>query len=125
MITRLERKNAPLVSLPNFFLRVAGSFAIGIAITLFSLLLGTFGYWYYAESPWIDSLHNASMILSGMGPVIEIKSQGGKLFSTFYALYCGIVYLSMMGIMLAPFYHRMLHHFHFEDEETEKKKGHK
>ena len=125
MITRLERKNAPLVSLPNFFLRVAGSFAIGIAITLFSLLLGTFGYWYYAESTWIDSLHNASMILSGMGPVIEIKSQGGKLFSTFYALYCGIVYLSMMGIMLAPFYHRMLHHFHLEDEETEKKKGHK
>ncbi len=123
MITKLERKNAPLVSLPKFFLRVAWNFAIGVAITLFSLMLGTFGYWYFAKSALIDSLHNASMILSGMGPVISIETQRGKLFSTFYALYCGIVYLTMMGIMLAPFYHRMLHHFHLEDDETGKRKG--
>ncbi len=125
MITRLERKNKPLASIPRFLLRVVWNFSLAIFITLYSLLLGTVGFWYFAESSGIDSLHNASMILSGMGPVIEFKTQSGKLFSTFYALYCGIVYLTLMGIMLAPFYHRMLHHFHLEEDTRGNQNAHK
>ena len=67
---------------------------------------------------WIDALLNASMILAGMGPVNPIESTGGKLFATFYCLFSGIVFLTMMAIMLAPAYHRFMHRFHLEDETS-------
>jgi hypothetical protein len=81
-----------------------------------SLLIGVIGYHLTAESSWLDSLHNASMILSGMGPVIEIKTVSGKLFSSFYALFSGIVFISNIGIILAPALHRMYHRLHMEEE---------
>lgn len=59
------------------------------------------------------------MILAGMGPVVEIHTDLGKIFSTLYALYCGVVYLTLMGILLAPFYHRILHRFHLEENGDE------
>lgn len=121
MITKFEHKSVPLIGLWNFLFRVAISFALVIGITFFSLVLGTVGYWVFVPCEWIDALHNAAMILAGMGPVVEIKTTVGKLFSTFYALYSGIAYLTLMGIMMAPFYHRMLHHFHLDEEEGKTK----
>jgi hypothetical protein len=115
MIIKFEHKSAPLMSRGKFLVRVAFSFALVIGITLFSLALGTVGYWVFVPCEWIDALHNAAMILAGMGPVVEIRTTAGKLFSTFYALYSGIAYLTLMGIVMAPFYHRMLHHFHLDD----------
>jgi hypothetical protein len=123
MIIKFEHKSAPLMSRGKFLVRVAFSFALVIGITLFSLALGTVGYWVFVPCEWIDALHNAAMILAGMGPVVEIRTTAGKLFSTFYALYSGIAYLTLMGIVMAPFYHRMLHHFHLDNtiEKTTKK----
>jgi hypothetical protein len=66
--------------------------------------------------PWIDALHNASMILSGMGPVVEIKTVSGKLFSSFYALFSGIAFITNIGIILAPAAHRLFHRLHMEEE---------
>ena len=109
-----ERNGAALLGLRKFAVRVVISCLIALGITLVSLGIGTLGYGYLAPCIWLDALHNAAMILAGMGPVIEIKTGAGKLFSTIYALYCGIVYLAVMGILMAPFYHRMLHHFHLE-----------
>jgi len=80
------------------------------------LLIGVIGYHLTAESSWLDSLHNASMILSGMGPVIEINTVSGKLFSSFYALFSGIVFITNIGIILAPALHRMYHRLHLEEK---------
>jgi len=62
-----------------------------------------------------SALHNASMILSGMGPVITIDTVSGKIFSSFYALFSGLVFVTNLGILLAPLLHRILHHFHVAD----------
>jgi hypothetical protein len=64
--------------------------------------------------PWIDALLNASMILAGMGPVDPVQSTAAKLFATFYALYSGIAFLTMIAILMAPLLHRFLHKFHLE-----------
>jgi hypothetical protein len=117
MFRKYEKKGAPLLGKWEFFLRVMGSCLTVLGVTVFSLLLGTMGYSLLAPCPWIDGMHNAAMILAGMGPVIEIHTDAGKFFSTFFALYCGIVYLTLMGILLAPFYHRALHRFHLEEDE--------
>jgi hypothetical protein len=84
-----------------------------------SLGLGVLGYHGFERLPWIDSLLNASMILGGMGPVDPVKTEGGKLFASFYALFSGIVFLVAAGVVFAPAFHRFLHRFHLEQEEAE------
>lgn len=90
---------------------VAAFFVLGLC-----LLIGVLGYHYTDDIPWLDALHNAAMILSGMGPVVTIRSDAGKLFSTFYALFSGVVFITNIGILLAPAAHRIFHRFHLEDD---------
>ncbi len=89
-------------------------------IVAFSLFMGSAGYHYLDGLSWIDALLNASMILAGMGPVDPVKSTAAKLFATFYALYSGIAFLTMMAILMAPLLHRFLHKFHLEISEEGK-----
>ena len=79
--------------------------------------MGVLGYQFTADIPWLDALHNASMILSGMGPVVTIDTVAGKLFSSFYALFSGIAFVTNMGILLAPVAHRIFHILHMEENE--------
>lgn len=111
-----ERRHEKLVTRPVFFRRVARSSAVAAAVVSLALLIGVAGYRYLENLPWIDSLLNASMILGGMGPVAELKSAAGKLFASFYALFSGLVFLTVAGLVFAPIVHRFLHKFHLDDE---------
>ena len=123
-IRKLERKNQPLAPVGVFLLRLWRNFLAAFGILAFSLLVGTLGYHYLGKVEWIDGLLNAAMILTGMGPVDKMESTEGKLFATFYALYSGIAFLTLVAVILAPVYHRFLHHFHMaeEDDAEEPKK---
>ena len=110
----LENKKQGLAPRSVYYKRLARSLMIAIAVMLLCLLIGIFGYHFTANIPWIDSLHNASMILSGMGPVVEIKTFGGKIFSSIYALFSGVVFITNIGIILAPAIHRIFHRLHLE-----------
>jgi hypothetical protein len=81
-----------------------------------SLLIGIFGYHCFEKHSWTDAFLNASMILSGMGPVSELRTEGGKLFASFYALFSGIVFISVISIVVLPVVHRFLHKFHLQEE---------
>jgi hypothetical protein len=109
-----EHKSKPLLSRQKFYQRMARSIGIVAGIVAFSLFMGSAGYHYLDNLPWIDALLNASMILAGMGPVDPVKSTAAKLFATFYALYSGIAFLTMIAILMAPLLHRFLHKFHLE-----------
>ena len=80
-----------------------------------ALLIGVMGYKYLAPMSWIDALHNASMILSGMGPVVTIQTNAGKLFSSFYAIFSGVVFITSISILIAPTAHRFFHSMNLED----------
>jgi hypothetical protein len=80
------------------------------------LAIGIAGYHYLGEASRIDSLHNASMILSGMGTVIGIKSDSGKIFSSAYALFSGVIFITNVGVILAPALHRIFHRLHVDDK---------
>ena len=82
-----------------------------------SLALGVCGYHFIEGLPWIDALLNASMILGGMGPVDPLRTAGGKLFASFYALYSGLAIISIAGLLIAPLVHRFLHKFHIEGRQ--------
>lgn len=77
-----------------------------------SLMIGVLGYHYTADIGWLDSVHNASMILSGMGPVVNITTVAGKIFSSFYALFSGVIFITNIGVILAPAIHRFFHRLH-------------
>ena len=79
-----------------------------------SLLGGMCGYHFFEGLSWIDAFANASMILSGMGPLDAPKTDGGKIFAGCYALYSGLALILAAGLILAPMAHRILHRFHVE-----------
>jgi len=117
-----EKKNQPLAPPVVYYKRIVKNFLVVLVLLVIMLSIGTVGYHCATQpfSPWIDSFHNASMILSGMGPVItEGFTYGGKIFSSVYALFSGIVFVGAMGFIFAPGVHRIFHKLHLEEEEND------
>ena len=117
-----ESKRQQVIPPHHFARRLAWSFALSGAIAGAALVVGLVGFHYIADAPWIDALHNASMILGGMGPVVEMKTDAAKLFSSAYALFCGLVFITVVAVTLAPVLHRVLHKFHMDEADLKKKK---
>lgn len=111
-----EHRKQKLAPMRVFYQRVLKNILLASGVLVVCLLIGITGYHYTADIPWLDSIHNASMILSGMGPVVEIKTVSGKWFSSLYALFSGVVFITNIGIILAPAMHRLFHRLHFQEE---------
>ena len=110
-----EHKSQPLASTRVYYKRVLTNLLKTICILGVSLMIGILGYKFLGPMSWIDALHNASMILSGMGPVVTIQTNAGKLFSSFYAIFSGVVFISSIGVLIAPTAHRFFHSMNLED----------
>jgi hypothetical protein len=91
-----------------------GATGLAVSIILVVLLIGIAGYHWLAGLNWIDSLLEASMILGGMGPINPIRTTSAKLFASGYALFSGLVFIGLMGILLTPVIHRIMHKFHVQ-----------
>lgn len=101
----------------RFAQRMSGHIAIAAAVVFISLLGGMAGYTHYEHLAWRDAFLNTAMLLGGMGPVDPLKSNGGKVFAGLFALYAGGVFLVVAGLLLTPVIHRLMHKFHWEDEQ--------
>jgi hypothetical protein len=113
-VSILEHKRQGLLPRKLFYARLGRAAALGGTIILASLMIGMAGYHYFEHLSWLDAFVNASMILSGMGPVAELHTSAGKLFAGCYALFSGIAFLTSIGVVFAPIFHRFLHKFHLE-----------
>ena len=111
-----EHRNEKLLTPRQFAKRVALHAALVLAAVSISLAIGVIGYRVTAALPWLDALLNASMILGGMGPVNPITTPSGKVFASLYALYAGLFFIAVAGVLMAPFLHRMLHRFHLDTD---------
>ena len=112
-----ERKHQKIAPAPLFIKRLVICTGIAILLILFALIIGISGYHWIAGLNWIDSLLNASMILGGMGPVNLLTNAAAKVFASLYALFSGLVFIAVMGIVFSPIVHRMLHKFHLDDKD--------
>lgn len=115
---KLENRKQKVTPFPHFLVRVARYGFFAFILILFSVIIGTIGYHYFGQISWLDSFHMACMILTGMGPVVEMTTPISKIFSSFYALYSGIAFLSITAIFFAPIIHRLLHILHVENEDN-------
>jgi hypothetical protein len=109
-----ERQDHPLLSRARFLRRVGRNFLVVVLFVAVALGIGVLGYHCIAHLRWVDALLNASMILGGMGPVDPLQSSAAKIFASCYALFSGLAFIGVAGVMLAPFAHRLLHRFHIE-----------
>ena len=110
-----EHKKKALQPYPEFILRLTRYFLFSFVLILFSILVGCIGYHNYGRLNWTDAFYNSCMILTGMGPVAVMQTNAAKIFSSVYALYSGIAFLSTIVIFFAPVIHRLMHIFHLED----------
>jgi hypothetical protein len=114
-----ENRNAPLLPITTFRRRMVACFGIAFLTILAGVGIGLLGYRYLAGFSWVDSLLNACMILGGMGPVGALPNDGAKIFASFYALFSGLVFISVVALLIAPLAHRMLHRFHLAAEDVD------
>jgi hypothetical protein len=115
-----EHRTKPLLPRHKFFARLSRHAGIALLLIAIALAIGMAGYHMLENMNWIDSFANASMILSGMGPLGELKTSAGKIFAGCYALFSGVVFLTSVGVIFAPIFHRFLHKFHLESAKEAK-----
>jgi hypothetical protein len=121
-LLHFEHRRQPVVPMGRFLSRLGRNLLFGILVIFAALAVGMAGYMYLGGMGLIDAFVNAAMILSGMGPLGELKDDGIKIFAGFYALFSGILFIAVTGLVLAPVFHRVLHRFHVEAGEEERKK---
>jgi hypothetical protein len=118
---RFEHRKQKVVPVRQFIKRVLRYTLFAGILIAFSVLLGTAGYHFIGKLGWLDSFQMSCMILTGMGPVAEMKSDGAKIFSSLFAIYSGIAFLTITAVFFAPLVHRLLHKLQVEPEEKPEK----
>ncbi|HEY6122261.1 MAG TPA: hypothetical protein VIV66_20055 [Pyrinomonadaceae bacterium] len=118
MFDNHHHKLAPFSVFVN---RIIGALMIAFGLIVVALLIGIAGYHWLAKLSWIDSFLEASMILGGMGPVNQLTSNGAKIFASIYALFAGVMFIGVMGVVISPIIHRGLHKIHLDEADLEKK----
>lgn len=118
-MAQLENRKQQVLPFRHFLLRLLRYGLFAVALIIFSIGIGVAGYSYFADLKFIDSFHMSCLILTGMGPVVEMKTTASKLFSSFYALYSGIAFLSITAVFFAPIIHRLLHILQVDENEKE------
>jgi len=107
-------QNAKLGTLQSLIFRLARNGIIGIFIIMMALMIGMLGYHKFEHMGWVDAFSNAAMILSGMGPFGPLSTTAGKIFAGFYALFSGLAFILIVGIIFGPILHRFFRKIHIE-----------
>jgi len=115
-----EHHSQPLLPLRNFVYRLLLHVLVALTAIAFALGIGMLGYHRFEGLQWLDSFLNASMILGGMGPVSELHSPAAKLFAGFYALFSGLIFIGVAGVIMFPIAHRFLHILHLDTPDKKR-----
>src|SRR6266576_639800 len=114
-----EQRQHKLIPRMRFARRMLLAVGLWLAVTAIGLAIGMTGYMLFEGMSLVDAFVNAAMILSGMGPMGELKSTAGKIFAGAYAIFSGLLLIIATGFVLAPIFHRVLHHFHVESQKQD------
>jgi hypothetical protein len=113
-VTQFENLRQPVITRPRFLARMLRAIGLWMILTIVGLAIGIAGYAKFEGMSFVDAYVNAAMILSGMGPLGELKTTAGKIFAGTYAIFSGLIIVIATGFVLAPIFHRVLHRFHVE-----------
>lgn len=120
-LIRFEHSRQRVASRPMFLRRLGRNLLVALTVLAVSLAIGMTGYAVFEGKDLVEAYDNAAMILSGMGPFEMARTTAGKIFEGTYALYSGLTVVVIASLVLAPVFHRVLHSFHVEDDDDEKR----
>ena len=113
-----EHHQKPLLPRSAFYARLSRNALAAFAMMLGALGVGVLGYHFFEKQTWIDAFANAAMILSGMGPLGPLQTTGGKIFAGCYALFSGLAFIVIIGVVWMPVVHRLFHKFHLDMDDA-------
>jgi hypothetical protein len=116
---RFEHRTEKPISKSHFAWRMLRCGSYALVTVILALVIGVVGYHTIGRLGWVDAFLNASMILGGMGPVDAMTTDQGKIFAGCYALFSGLFFVALAGFLFAPVMHRILHRFHYEEDQEE------
>lgn len=117
-ITMYESKDMPLIPFSAFLKRMLLHVSYAFILIIITLLIGIAGHMNFDSGiNWHDAILNSAFIANGIGPYIVPQSITGKIFFAFYGVFTSLVFMTTLGLILAPIAHRILHRFHLDDEE--------
>lgn len=111
-----ESRNEPVLASRQFALRVLRHIGLAFLLIVMALSLGTIGHLWFEPVAWHDALLNVSFMLAGLGPFMLPASISGKMFFAFYNVIVGLVFVALLGVVMAPILHRIIHKFHLDDD---------
>jgi hypothetical protein len=114
-----ERRHEPLLSRSYFALRVVGFFVAAMLLDCLVVALGAVGYRCFEGMSWVDAAIDSAMVITGNGPIVELKTSGGRIFAALDALAGAGMYVIVAGVLLMPIFHRLLHYFHMDIPQKE------
>lgn len=114
-----ESRHQPMASKSVFVNRLTLNAMWSVGIVVVSLLVGSWGYVHFEGMRGVDAFANAAMILSGMGPLTPLTTDGGKVFAALYAIASGFLLLGLASLIMLPVFHRIMHRFHVEEFDEE------
>jgi len=115
-----EKNHTQLLSISKLFAHLMRNIIWGMLFIALALFVGMLGYHEFEHKPWIDAFAEASMILSGMGPLSPLNTFGGKLFAGCYALFSGLAFIAVIALIFAPVIHRFFHKIHLESGRSDR-----
>lgn len=110
--------HAALLPTHVFLGRIARNLCMAFIMILMALGIGMWGYHHYEKMSWVDAYVNAAMILSGMGPLGTLSTDGGKIFAGTYALFSGLFFILIVGVIIAPIANRFFKKIHIESTKV-------
>jgi len=113
-----EHRHEALLPRAEYHRRLMRFWLVGLSIVFGSLGIGIIGYHVFAGLDWLSALLNASMILFSEGPIDPTPSVAGRIWASFYALFSGVAFITIIGVIFAPVFHRFLHKFHLEIQQV-------
>jgi hypothetical protein len=116
-----EHRKQRLLSWREFLLRLAGHGVFALLLVSGSLGLGVLGFHLLSRQSWLDAFMNSAMLLGGMGPIGDMGKTSGKIFAAFYALYAGLVFIAVSGLLFTPVFHRVMHRLHIDESAVERR----
>ncbi len=107
-----EKPDQPLLPRRAFVRRMTTFLALAVTVGVLAVFFGALGYHSIEGMPRLEAALNSASIITGNGAVHPAQTTAGLWFEMADVLLGVVVFAAVVGTLLTPVAHRLLHAFH-------------